>query len=266
MGALFEKYRGFIIDLDGVLYLLDTPVPGSAETVSRLSELGLRFVFLTNNSASTPGQYVEKLARFGVSVEPSQVVASSHAVARHLDDSYDTRGRTAFVIGEDGLRGEIDARGMRVLEGADARAAEFVFVGWDRTFDFEKLKTAVIAIRAGAVYIATNVDATYPTPEGLWPGAGSIVAAVTAGAGREPYVAGKPNPLIVEIALERMGLEASEALLIGDRLDTDIKAGQLAGVDTMLVLTGVSSREEIGTSGIRPTHVRDDLAALTAGS
>jgi HAD superfamily hydrolase (TIGR01457 family) len=262
LGSLYEEYRGFIIDLDGVLYLLDSPIPGSADTVNRLAEMGLRFVFLTNNSASTPSQYVEKLEGFGVGIAPEQVVSSSHAVARYLEDEYDTSGRTAFVIGGDGLRGEIRSKGMRLLDDLEGRQAEFVFVGWDRAFDFEKLKTAVIAIRAGAVYIATNVDATYPTPEGLWPGAGSIVAAVTVGSGLEPYVAGKPNPLIVELALERLGLDASEALLVGDRLDTDIKAGLLAGVDTLLVLTGVSGREEIESSGIRPTHVLDDLSAL----
>lgn len=266
MANLSEAYRGFIIDLDGVLYLLNEPIEGSAETINRLTELGRSFVFLTNNSASTPFQYVEKLGKLGMEVEPEQVVASTHAIGRYLDLNFDARGMTAYVIGEDGLREEIASRGLRLLEGDEGRGADFVFVGWDRSFDFEKLKTAVIAIRKGARYIATNIDATYPTPEGLWPGAGSIVAAVTAGGGREPYVAGKPNPLIVELALERLGVGAREALLIGDRLDTDIRAGLLAGVDTMMVLTGVSDEEEIESSGIRPTYVRDDLAALFAES
>jgi len=121
-----------------------------------------------------------------------------------------------------------------------------------------------VAIRKGATYIATNTDATYPTPSGLWPGAGTIVAAVTTGAGREPIVVGKPNPLIVELALSRMGVSAERALLVGDRLETDIKAGISTGVDTMLVLTGVSTEEDIGITGIDPTHVGARLAALLA--
>lgn len=259
---LFDRYEAFIIDLDGVLYLLNDPVPGSSETVNFLSRRGKPFVFLTNNSSATPEQVVEKLGGFGVDVLPRQVVTSSQAVGRYLELNHDTSGRSAFVIGEDGLVSELSSRGLRLLEGEEARDADYVIVGWDRRFDFEKLKTAVIAIRRGAFYLATNIDATYPTPGGLWPGAGSIAAAVTTGSGRDPLVAGKPNPLIVELALDRMGARAGGALLIGDRLDSDIEAGLAAGVDTLLVLTGVSEMAEVERTGIRPTHVRDDLAAL----
>jgi 4-nitrophenyl phosphatase len=130
-------------------------------------------------------------------------------------------------------------------------------------FDFEKLKAAVVAIRNGAEFIAANADTTYPTPDGLWPGAGSIVAAVAAGSGQEPYVAGKPNTLMVDVSLERMGARTGETLLIGDRLETDILAGVDAGVDTMLLLTGISRVEEIEERGIRPTYIGADLQALT---
>lgn len=262
MGILLERYRAFIIDLDGVVYLLEDPIPGSLRVIESLQARGRAFVFLTNNSSATPKQYVEKLARMGLSVGTENVVTASNAVGRYLELEHETSGRTAFVIGEDGLVSEVAGSGLRLLSGIEARSADYVFVGWDRTFDFEKLKTAVIAIRNGAVYVATNTDATYPTPEGLWPGAGSIVAAVTTGAGREPVVAGKPNPLMVELALERLGVSASEALLIGDRLDTDIETGLAAGVDTMLVLTGVSGPGDLESSGIRPTHTADSLQAL----
>jgi 4-nitrophenyl phosphatase len=262
MAGLLDRYKGFIIDLDGVVYLLDDPIPGSREVIKRLQSEGAPFVFLTNNSVATPQQYAERLARFGLRVLPEDVVSSCQAVARYLEMNCETDGRTAFVIGEDGLLAEASGRGLRIVEGEEAKQADFVFVGWDRRFDFEKLKLAVVAIRNGACYIATNADATYPTPEGLWPGAGSIVAAVTTGSGHEPVVAGKPNPLIVELALARMGLAATEALLIGDRLDTDIKAGLDAGVDTMLVLTGVSSEYDIEETGIRPTYTGADLRAL----
>jgi 4-nitrophenyl phosphatase len=262
MASLIEKYKAFIIDLDGVVYLLNEPIPGAREAVLRIQREGLPLVFLTNNSAHTPEQYVKKLAKFGIAIEPRHIVTSSQAVGRYLDLNYETSGGTAFVIGEAGLIFELEARGFRLVETGQARGARFVFVGMDRRFDFEKLKAAVIAIRNGAEFIAANADNTYPTPDGLWPGAGSIVAAVTTGSGREPYVAGKPNPLMVEVALARMGAEASETLLVGDRLETDILAGVEAGVDTMLVLTGISTVEEIEERGIHPTHVEEGLRAL----
>jgi len=264
MTALIDRYAGFIIDLDGVVYLLDEPIPGSLEVVERIQARGKPFVFLTNNSVATPGQYVEKLERLGLRVGTENVVSSSQAAARYLEINQIARGRSAFVIGEEGLVSEVESRGLVVVEGAEGESADFVFVGWDRRFTFDKLKVAVVAIRKGATYIATNTDATYPTPSGLWPGAGTIVAAVTTGAGREPIVVGKPNPLIVELALSRMGVSAERALLVGDRLETDIKAGISTGVDTMLVLTGVSTEEDIGITGIDPTHVGARLAALLA--
>jgi len=262
MASLIDKYRAFIIDLDGVVYLLNEPIPGARDALMQIQERGLKFVFLTNNSASTPEQYVKKLAKFGIEVAPRQIVTSGHAVGRFLDRNYETEGKTAFVIGEKGLTSELEERGLQLVEADEAGRARFVFVGMDRTFDFEKLKAAVVAIRNGAEFIAANADATYPTPDGLWPGAGAIVAAVATGSGREPFVAGKPNPLMVEVALERIDQEPSEILLVGDRLETDILAGIEAGVDTMLVLTGVSRVEEIEERGIRPTYVEEGLRAL----
>jgi 4-nitrophenyl phosphatase len=264
MSPLADSYSAFIIDLDGVLYLQDEPIAGSSEAVTRLADAGRSFVFLTNNSAATPEQYVEKLQRFGIEVSTGQIVTSAQAIGRYLELNCETDGKTAFVIGEDGLVAELEMRGLNLLDGEKARSAEFVVVGWDRQFDFEKLKTAVIAIRNGAFYIAANTDATYPTPQGLWPGAGSIVAAVTTGGGCEPLVAGKPNPLIVELALARMGAAAGSTLLVGDRLDSDVEAGLAANVDTLLVLTGVSSLPDIDKTGVVPTHVRENLAALLA--
>jgi 4-nitrophenyl phosphatase len=184
-------------------------------------------------------------------------------VARYLDGK--TEGRRAFVIGEEGLTSELKPLGMELVGPVAASRVDYVIVGWDREFDFNKLKAAVLAIRDGAHFIATNADATYPTPEGLWPGAGSIVAAVSTGSGQVPVVVGKPNPLIVEIALDRMASGPKETLLIGDRLDTDILSGIAAGIDTLLVLTGVSTPEEVNETGIRPTHVRDSLSAMLNG-
>lgn len=202
---------------------------------------------------------MDKLAGFGIDVDTRQIVTSSLAVGRYLEENFETGGKRAFVIGEGGLLEQIEERGLVPVGPEDALKAEFVFVGWDRFFDFEKLKAAVVAIRNGATYIATNTDSTYPTPDGLWPGAGSIVAAVSTGSGKDPYVAGKPNPLIVRLALDVMGASARETLLVGDRLDTDIVAGRAAGVDTLLVLTGVSGGGEAEGAETKPTHVAESL-------
>ncbi|MBU1671421.1 MAG: HAD-IIA family hydrolase [Actinobacteria bacterium] len=254
------KYRAFIIDLDGVVYLLNDPLPGAIEALRRLSENGVPFVFLTNNSSTSPEQYAGKLHGMGLEVEPDAFVTSGQAVACHLSERWPEGGARAFVIGEEGLTRQVEGAGLSLLEPVDSRGADVVVVGWDRAFDFEKLKAAVVAIRNGAYFVATNGDSTYPTPEGLWPGAGALVAAVSTGAGTEPYVAGKPNPLMVELALERMGARRGETLLVGDRLDTDVAVGLAAGVDTLLVLTGISSLEEVEATGIRPTSVAGSLA------
>lgn len=262
MAPLAEAYKGFVIDLDGVIYLLHDPVEGSSQAVARLHSIQAPFVFLTNNSVSTPHQYVERLAAFDITVDESQIVTSSQAVGRYLDAEFDARGKRAVVIGERGLIDELERRGLQLLEAGVHEGADLVVVGWDRHFDFERLKAAVIAIRRGALFIATNADSTYPTPEGLWPGAGTMVAAVATGSGTRPIVVGKPNPFIVELALERLGLPRQDVLLIGDRLDSDVEAGIAAGVDTLLVLTGVSQEGDIEPSGTRPTHVREDLQGL----
>lgn len=259
--GLSGGYRAYIIDLDGVVYLLDDPIPGSIEALAGLIEDGVPFVFLTNNSSSTPAQYVHKLRGMGLEVEPGTFVTSGQAVARHLAARWPDGGARAFVIGEEGLKSEVEGAGLALVGLKDAGRADVVVVGWDRTFDFEKLKAAVVAIRKGAHYVATNTDNTYPTPDGLWPGAGALVAAVSTGAGVEPYVAGKPNPLIVDLALERMGASRRQTLLIGDRLDTDIAVGLAAGVDTLLVLSGISSLDEVARTGVRPTSVAESLAA-----
>jgi 4-nitrophenyl phosphatase len=259
---LFDEYEGFIIDLDGVIYLLNEPVPGSSAAVKRLQEAGAKFLFVTNNSASTPRMYVDRLGKFDIDITREQMLTSSQAAGIYLDRNYEVRGKSAVVIGEHGVLEELENRGMTVLPHGEWEGAEFVFVGWDRHFDYEKLRAAVVAVRAGATFIAMNADATYPTPDCLWPGAGTMVAAVSTGAAARPYVVGKPNPFIIEMALERLGVERRRALVIGDRLDSDIEAGNAAGVDTMMVLTGISSEDEIAREGPAPTHVRDDLAGL----
>jgi len=262
LGALLEQYQAFILDMDGVLYLLDTPIAGSTEAVRAMRESGKRLVFLTNNSASTPEMYVQRLAKQGIEAEAGEIVTSAQACRFYLESNFETEGKRALVIGEAGLLQECGRMGIEVIPFDDWKSADFILVGWDRHFDYPRLKAAVLAARNGAIYIAMNTDSTYPTPQGLWPGAGTMVAAVTTGAGKEPVVVGKPNSLIVDLALDRMGAGREETLCIGDRLETDILVGVRAGIDTLLVLSGVSTQGDIPDSGVSPTHVRKDLAGL----
>lgn len=260
--ALVDEYKAFIIDLDGVMYLIKEPIAGSVEAVKRLQAEDVPFVFLTNNSSATLEQYIERMKNIGLEIDRDRMVTSSQALAEYMRRNLEPDRRTVFVIGGDGLKSELISAGLKVVDAENGVGADIVVVGWDGEFSYQKLKSAVIAIRNGADYFATNTDASYPTPTGLWPGAGTMVAAVSTGSGQEPFIAGKPNRLIVELALERMGVDRGAALLVGDRLESDILAGRNADVDTLLVLTGVSKREEIETSGIEPTYVRENLASI----
>lgn len=262
MDDLIAKYKAFIIDLDGVMYLIREPIEGSVEAVRRLQEEDLPFVFLTNNSSATLEQYIERMKNIGLIIDEDRMVTSSQALAKYMKGNLELKGKKVLSIGGEGLKRELVSIGLDVVSPENGESADIVVVGWDGDFSYQKLKSAVIAIRNGADYFATNIDASYPTPSGLWPGAGTMVAAVSTGSGIEPFIAGKPNRLIVELALERLDVDRKEALLVGDRLESDILAGRNAGVDTLLVLTGVSKREEIKTSGMEPTYVRNNLASI----
>jgi len=261
-GSLLEKYRVFLVDLDGVIYLLDQAIKGSPEAINGIVNVGCKVLFLTNNSIHTPKHYAKKLKNFGISVTPEQVITSSIATREYLRKNYMTNGLKAYIIGEEGLRREVASLGIEIVSEAEAEGVNFVIVGLDRSFNFEKLKAACIGIRSGGILIGTNSDATYPTPLGLWPGAGAILAAVKTAGGSEPVILGKPNPLMIEIALDRTNAKSDDVLLIGDRLETDILAGIRAGLDTLLVLSGVSKREDVEKSGIKPTYIMDSISGL----
>ncbi|MDD5748422.1 MAG: HAD-IIA family hydrolase [Actinomycetota bacterium] len=260
LGEIAGRYSNFLVDLDGVVYLLNTEIEGSVNAINELLTNSKSVFFLTNNSVSTPGQYVEKLESFGIEINQEQVVTSSIALRNMIQKNFDISGKKVFVIGEEGLLREFELLGLEIVDKGNADIVDFVVVGLDRSFDFEKLRAAAMGIRSGAFFLATNTDSTFPTPLGLMPGAGSLVAAVACASGVEPLVAGKPNPLMVNIALERAGGNARDTLLIGDRLETDIIAGERAGVDTLLVLSGVSKFEDIEKTGMHPTYVSSSIA------
>jgi HAD superfamily hydrolase (TIGR01457 family) len=235
-----DRYRAFILDLDGVLYRGDEVVPGAPQAVQALRDAGRILVFLTNNSARTPDQVAGKLASMGIATSTDEVVTSAQAaaplVARRAEE--EGRPRTAFVIGERGIREALDAAGIEVVDGEPA-AVGFVVVGWDRHVDYEKLRAASVLVGRGARLVATNADASYPAPGGdLWPGAGSLLAAVETASATRAEVVGKPYRPLFDAAVERAGTE--DALVVGDRIETDISGAVAAGLDAALVLTGAA--------------------------
>ncbi|MGQ9536979.1 MAG: HAD-IIA family hydrolase [Actinomycetota bacterium] len=257
-----RRYHAFLVDMDGVVYLDQEPVDGAADFVAAVRREGKKLLFLTNNSKFTRAQYREKLAGAGVEASEEEILTSAAATAEFLLENYELEGRTAYVIGGRGLEEELAATGLQLLTGEEAREAGFVVVGWDTELTYDKLRLACLALHRGAVFIGTNPDATFPSPEGLWPGAGAIIAALERAAGREALIVGKPNLYMMQVALSRVGETADRTLVIGDRLDTDVLGGWRAGMDTCLVLTGISKREDLEGHRPQPDLVVENLREL----
>lgn len=256
---LAERYDCILFDLDGVLYRGDEPVPSAPATLSALRVRGVQPIFLTNNSARTPEQVADKLRGIGISADPGEVVTSALATAELLQER---GGGRAFVIGQEGVREALTAAGLEVLDG-EPEAADLVVVGFDGGVTYTKFKIACLLVQRGARLVATNADASYPAADGLWPGAGALLSVVTTTTGAVPEIVGKPFAPLFEAGLRRGG--GGRPLVVGDRLDTDIEGAARLGWDTMLVLTGVSSRADVEVTGIRPTMIAEDVSALLEG-
>ncbi len=251
-----DGYDAFLLDLDGVLYRGDQPVAHAAASVEALRGLGKRVAFVTNNSSRSPEAVVAHLASVGVVADVSEVETSGLTTASALAGRGVT---TALVVGEDGLRAAL--RDAGIAEVGAEQVPDAVVVGWDRAITYETLRAASIAVQRGAALVASNADASYPAPDGLtWPGAGAIVAALEAATERPAEVFGKPNAPILQAALARAG--GGRPLVIGDRVSTDIEGARRLRWDSMLVLTGISSRQDLKAAGIAATYVVEDLSAL----
>ena len=247
--------------MDGVIWRSDAPIGDLAAIFNRIRERGLKFVFATNNSTKTSAQYVSRLQEFGVDVDPWQVVTSSQAAAHDMAEHLPP-GSEVFMIGEDGLRIPLEEKGFTVLSTSEAPQAQAVVMGLDRSVNFEKLVEATLLVRRGTPFYATNADKTFPTPRGQIPGAGAWISVITTATSVQPIVAGKPFPFLMDLSMEKLGTDRNETLVIGDRLDTDIAAGQAVGCPTALVLTGVSTREQAESWSPKIDIVVDDLATL----
>jgi 4-nitrophenyl phosphatase len=249
--------RHMLIDMDGVMYRGATALPGASELIAFLDEQGINYLMVTNNSTLSQAQFSQRLANMGILVPERRIITSAVATAAYLS-TLAPIGARVNVIGEEGLLGEVRKKGF-VIAG---REAEYVVVGWDKTISFDKLKTACLAIRDGATFIGTNPDKTYPMERDIIPGAGSILAALVAATDVQPIVVGKPEPIIIEQALRILEARAEETASLGDRLDTDILGGHRAGTATILVLTGISTPEDVRRSPIQPDYVFQDLTYL----
>jgi HAD superfamily hydrolase (TIGR01457 family) len=254
---LSDSYDVFLFDLDGVLYRGDQPVPYAAESIASLRELGRRIVFVTNNSSAPPDAVATRLRSLGIEADVSEIETSALTTAELLAG----RGvRTAFVVGEEGIRSALGDAGVEVIDRPSG-SIDAVVVGLDRQADYAKLRIASVLVREGSALVATNADASFPNADGqVWPGAGALLAAIVTATDARPEVVGKPEPPLLESALRRAG--GGAPLFVGDRLDTDIAGAERLGWDSLLVLTGITRREDLEASGVQPTFVGEDLRAL----
>ncbi|HEX2392187.1 MAG TPA: HAD-IIA family hydrolase [Solirubrobacterales bacterium] len=257
--ALADEFDGFLVDLDGVVWVGREAVPGSAEALVALQAAGKRTAFVTNNPGRHPARYAERLRGLGIAVEESQIVTAGIVVARMAAAAADGGG--AFVIGAPSLHEMVAAAGAPLLEGEEGRRARVVVVSGHRGFDYGELLTAKLALDGDAALLATSHDPTMPMPGGEWPGTGAVLAAVEVASGHRAEIAGKPERHLFEIALEAIGRPPRVAM-VGDRVSSDIAGGRAAGLATVLVLSGTTSRAEAETAEPRPDHVVENLAAL----
>ncbi len=249
--------KGLIVDMDGVLWRGSEPIPGVAEFFTFVRRRGIRFALATNNAAHTEAQYAERLASYGAPVALDEIVTSASATAEYLA-SIVPEGSRVYAIGMDGVRQALARRGF--ILGDDRVAAVVVGIDWHVTY--EQLKRATLLIRAGAKFVGTNPDATYPAPEGIIPGNGALLAAIETATGAKPIVVGKPEPILYQEALRRLETPLDVAAALGDRLETDILGGIRAGLRTILVLSGVTTPELLAASAYRPDWVFEDILDL----
>jgi 4-nitrophenyl phosphatase len=248
-----KKYKGYLIDLDGTMYRGTECIVEARDFVKELHKRNIPYLFVTNNSSRTPEQVAKKLENFGIPATKEQVFTTSQATANYIFER--KPNASVYVIGEEGIRTALEEKGFTFAE----ENAEFVVMGIDRSINYEKLAIACLAVRNGATFISTNGDIAIPTERGLLPGNGSLTSVVAVSTQVNPIFIGKPEKIIMEQALKVLGVPREDTLMIGDYYDTDIMAGMNAGMDTLLVHTGVTTKELLKKHEKQPTYVVDSL-------
>lgn len=248
------KYKGYLIDLDGTMYKGTEKIEEAGQFVQKLNELNIPYLFVTNNSSRTPKQVAKKLVSFDILATEEQVFTTSMATANYIAEQ--KKDASVYVIGEEGIKQAIEEKGLMFGQ----EDADFVVVGIDRDITYEKFAVGAIAIRQGAQFVSTNGDIAIPTERGLLPGNGSLTSVLTVTTTVQPTFIGKPESIIMEQAMRVLGTDLSETLMVGDNYDTDIMAGMNAGMDTLLVHTGVTTKELLQKYDKQPTYVIDSLS------
>jgi NagD protein len=251
-----REIHSWLMDMDGVLVHETAALPGADRFLARLKELQRPYLLLTNNSIYTRRDLAARLRASGIDVDEDAIWTSALATARFLESQ--RPGGTAFVVGESGLTTALYQSGYTLTD----TDPDYVVLGETRTYSFERITQAIRLVSGGARFIATNPDPTGPSPSGPLPATGSVAALITKATGVEPYFVGKPNPLMMRSALNALDAHSETTAMIGDRMDTDIVAGLEAGLETILVLTGVTSAEETENFPYRPSRIVDSVAAL----
>ncbi|MFJ9029322.1 HAD-IIA family hydrolase [Streptomyces sp. NPDC102274] len=251
-----KPIESWLTDMDGVLIHEGVPIPGAAEFIKRLRESGRPFLVLTNNSIYTPRDLQARLARMGLDVPVDNIWTSALATAKFLEDQ--RPGGTAYVIGEAGMTTALHDIGYILTD----HEPDYVVLGETRTYSFEALTRAIRLINGGARFICTNPDETGPSTEGPLPATGAVAALITKATGKAPYFAGKPNPLMMRTGLNAIGAHSETSAMIGDRMDTDVLAGLEAGMETFLVLTGVTTPDDVDRYPFRPSKIVASIADL----
>lgn len=254
--------RNLILDMDGVLWIENRPIGDLASIFHTIRDKGYGFCLATNNSTRTPEDIIRRLERFQVTgLQVDQIVTSSQTLAHVLAEKFPQRGYV-YAIGENGLTSALKAQGFEFSAEDEDDGVVAVAMGMDRGISFTKLRWATLLIRKGVPFYATNPDRTFPTPQGLIPGAGSLISALIASTDVDPIMTGKPKPFMIELALARLSATSNNTLVVGDRLDTDILAGATAGCQTALVLSGISTEKQARIEQLKPDIITQDLSAL----
>lgn len=248
-----KSYKGYLIDLDGTMYKGTEKIEAAADFVKKLYAKGIPYLFVTNNSSRTPEQVAQKLREFDIPAEEHQVFTTSQATANYIYEQ--KQNASVYAIGEEGIQTALEERKFSFA----GENAEYVVIGIDREISYEKLAVACLAVRNGAVFISTNADIAIPTERGLLPGNGSLTSVIAVSTQTKPIFIGKPESIIMEQALKILGTAKEETLMVGDYYDTDILAGMNAGLDTLLVHTGVTTKELLSNYNRMPTYAIDSL-------
>ncbi|MDX1357497.1 MAG: TIGR01457 family HAD-type hydrolase [Clostridia bacterium] len=254
---ILRNKKGFICDMDGVLYHGNHLLDGAKKFVDWLKSENKEFLFLTNSSERSPKELSQKLGRLGIDVGEEHFYTSALATASFV--AWQSPGSTVYVIGEAGLINAVYDLGLSMNDVNP----EYVIVGESRTYSYEKIEKAVELVQKGAKLIGTNPDKTGPTEKGIMPATGALIAPIEIASGRSAYFIGKPNPLMMRSAMKKLGTHRAETVIIGDRMDTDIVAGTEAEIDTVLVLTGVTQKDHINDFSYRPRYVLNNVGEVT---